>query len=327
MNRRWKKAIKSLAGSLLMCGLIFVNPAIAADLSPGRTTILVGFAPGGINDIVSRLFADGLTTRLGQPVIVENKPGANGEIALNEVARAQPDGHTLVSTTSALAATPLLSTTFKYDVVDGYTHLGIIAQTPFLLAASGAMPFNDMAGLIAYGKANPGKLNFGSVTESVNLDFALLWQRIGITVASIPYKGTAPVTAALLANEVQLAGVSHRAVSSHLEAGKLKAIGFASDRRFTLVPQIPALSESVPGYSATTIWIGFSGPKGMPRDVVTRLNKEINGILSQLSIRSQIVDKFSFEIVGSTPEQMTAELRSSRDRYIEAIKLTGFKPQ
>ena len=329
MKRNIRLAVRYTAGVLIALSLAGANGAYAADYpAAGRTIkILVGFSPGGINDLMSRIFAEGLSQRLGVPVVVENKPGANGEIALAEAARAAPDGYTLIATTSALAATPITSASFKYDVVDGYTHLGIIAQTPYILAANGTMPFNDVRGMIAYAKANPGKLNFGAPVESTNLDFALLWQLAGITVTSIPYKGTAPATAATLANEVQLTAVSHRAISPHLESGKLKALGFASNKRFSLVPQIPTIAEAVKGYEATTLWVGFSGPKGIPLPIVTRLNSEFAAILKQPAVRSQIVEKFAFEIVGSTPDEMTADLRAARNRYNEAVRITGFKPQ
>jgi len=317
----WKVLVLLAMGSMIGAS----NPE-AAEYPSRPITILVGFAPGGIHEIVSRIVAEGLRARLGQPVIVELKPSASGILALNDTMRAEPDGYVLTATTSALAALPFISTSYKGDVVSGFSHLGILAQTPFLLATNADMPFSDVKGLVAYARANPGKLNFGAPTESVNLDFALFWQRTGIAVTSVPYRGTAPATLALIGNEVQLSAVSHRAISPYLQSGKLKPIGFASDRRFSLVPDIPTLVESIPGYSATTIWIGFSGPPGMSREVVTRLNSEMIAIVRESKVRATIVDKFAYEIVGGSPENMTAEMRAAVQRYAEAARLTGFKP-
>jgi tripartite-type tricarboxylate transporter receptor subunit TctC len=299
----------------------------AADYPTKTVRILVGFAPGAITDIVGRMIADGLSKNLGQPVIVENRVGANGEIAYAELMRSPPDGHTLMISSAGLPALPVISKTFRLDPIKDFSHIAILAQAPYVLAASGAMPFDDVKGLIAYAKANPGKLNFGFGASVTNLDFFPLWKIAGISVTPVPYNGITPAIASLLNNDIQLAGASHRAISQFLAEKKLKAIGFASPKRFFMAPNVPTLAEGVPGFTAASVWLGISGPKGMSGEIVAKLNKEVNAIIKDPANMRKIMDQYANEVVGGSPQDMVNEIKLDYERYVEAARLAGFKPE
>jgi len=315
-----------VAISSFCLNIVWQPLAMAADYPSKPIRLIIGFTPGGVTDIIGRIAADGLSRNLGQSVIIDNKPGASGEIAYNTLASSKPDGYTLMVSTNGISALPFTNRSFKADPVKDFAHIVILNQAPLLLVATGSMPFADVNGMIAWAKANPGKLNFGVPASSTDLDFAELWTKTGLKPTTIPFKGTVPLITVMLSGDVPVGALSHRVTQQFLADRKLKAIGFASLKRYSLAPDIPTISEQVPGFSASVTWMGISAPKALPQDIHERLNRELNAIISEPANRRTIVEKVYNEVVGGSSQEMVEEIRSDLERYRVAVKITGFQP-
>jgi tripartite-type tricarboxylate transporter receptor subunit TctC len=286
--------------------------------------IVVPFAAGGSTDVTARLVAQALGERLGQSIIVDNRAGAGGNIAAEHVARAEPDGYTLILATSSTHATnAALYRKLPFNPVRDFTPISQIAFVPNLLVVNPGVPVNSVAELVAYAKARPGQLNYGSggAGTSLHLAAAVFAQRAGIDMVHVPYRGGAPVAADLISGKIQVSFSPLVEVLQQVRAGKLRALGVTTARRSALLPDIPAISEVIPGYEVA-LWNGIMGPAGLPAPVVARLASEITAIVGSQEMRSRLGEQGS-DPVGSTPPEFAAFLAAEQPKWAELVRISG----
>jgi tripartite-type tricarboxylate transporter receptor subunit TctC len=286
---------------------------------------IVPFPPGAFNDTLARTLAAELPKTLGQPVIVENRPGGNTIIGTEAAAKSPPDGYTLFGAALPFAVVQSLYKT-SFDVTKDFAPITLAGVTPNLLVANPSMPFDDVKGLLAYAKANPGKLNYASTGNgtSNHLSFELFKSMTGTAVTHIPYKGSAPAVTDLIAGQVQVMFDNTPNVLPHVRAGKLKAIAVSSKARTSLAPEIPTVDESgVPGYDVG-VWFGVLTVAGTPRDVVQRLNTDMVKILTSPDIKERF-GKMGVEVIPGTPEQFSTYLKSEVSRWAKVVQDANIK--
>jgi tripartite-type tricarboxylate transporter receptor subunit TctC len=308
--------------------LIVAAPALAlAQAWPDKPIRFVMSAPAGSSiDVLGRAIADKLKDRLGQPVIVENKAAAGGTVATAEVAKAAPDGYTMVlAFNGPLAITPLLSKV-PYDVQKDLAPVIITSSQPNVLAVNAQLPVKFVQELVAYARANPGKLNFASVGNgsSSHLNAELLKSMAGIDIVHIPFNGSPPAVTATIQNETQMIFAVMQPLQPQIQAGKLRALAVTSAKRFPLLPDLPTIAESgYPGFDALA-WNGVLVPAATPKPVVQRLNAEINAILKDPDV-VQRMHAAGFDLVGGTPEEFGALIRAESEKWAPVIRKAGVK--
>jgi tripartite-type tricarboxylate transporter receptor subunit TctC len=292
-------------------------PLATAQDYPSRTVrVVVPFAPGGGTDIVARLLAQHLTQRLGQSFVVENRPAGSGIVGADYVAKAQADGYMLLFAFSSLASSAKLVSKLPYDPVGDFAPITLATTSPLLLIVSASVPAKDVKEFIAYAKANPGKLNYGSSGpgSSPHLATELLMSLTGVKLTHIPYKGIAPAITALLADEVQFSIVPIAVGMPHVKAGKLRALGTGGPQRSAATPDIPTVAESGLTEFEAIGWWGVLAPSKTPRAVVNLLNREIRAVLDIAEVRRSLVDQ-GMDPAGGTPEQFGALIRADMDKW------------
>ena len=320
-RRRWLAA----AGTLAIAAAL---PARAQDKWPSKPIKLyVGFPPGGGADAMARLVAAKLPERLGQPVVVENKTGATGTISSDLVAKSPPDGYTLqLAHINSNAIGPLLVAKGRFDPVADFTPIALIGITPQMLCHHPKHKFKDVPDLIRHAKANPGKLSFassgvGSIQHIAGEAFKIA---AGVDLLHVPFKGTGEALAALIAGDVDLTFSSTGSAVPQVRAGKLVLLAVCSPKRLPNLPDVPAVAETLPGYEIAT-WYGLAGPAKMPREIVTRLNAEVQAILKQPDIAKRLQD-LDAEVSSGSPEQFSAFWKAENEKYrklIAAAKIEG----
>lgn len=315
--------MRYLASVLL--GLAF-SGCVAAQSYPSRpVTILNGFPPGGVTDGVLRTLAGKLGERLGQPVVIENRPGAAGMIAAAAVARAVPDGHTLLFGVAAnLAVGPATLKNPPYDPSTAFTPIVEVSRGPYVWLVRADHPAADMPGFLAWTRANGGKVNYASPGQGSvhHLATEMLKQKTGVAMTHVPYKGGAALGAALLGGEVQGMFESPSAYIGNLRAGKLRALAVTGDRRLRVLPEVPTLREQGLPALEVNSWWGIVGPAGLAPEVVRRLNAEIRHALSEPELRSAL-EKMSVEATPGTPEAFAAYMREEWKRWREFVATSG----
>jgi tripartite-type tricarboxylate transporter receptor subunit TctC len=302
--------------------------AALAQEFPGKPIRLInGFAPGGPLELISRVIAGPLSERLGQPVVVESRPGASGIIAAEAIAKAEPDGHTLGMFTGAHTTFPALGKKLPYDTVDSFQPVTSIVYYAFVVAVRADHEAKTMRQLIDLAKASPGKLNYGSAGNGTSSHLAgeLLKLSAGIDLVHVPYKGDAGSMTALLGGEIQVSIATTVGIAPRIQAGTLRALAITSPARWRGLPEVPTLAESgLQGFDART-WAGIMGPKGMPRPVADRLNAEIQRIIALPEIKSRLEAIVGGEVRGSTPEEMRAMLTDQVARWTKAVRDANIK--
>lgn len=286
--------------------------------------LVVPFAAGGSTDSSARLVGQALAERLGQTVVVDNRAGAAGNIGAEVVARAEPDGYTLIMATSSTHATnAALYRKLSFNPVRDFTPISQIAFIPNLLVVNPELPVNSVAELVAYAKAKPGQLNYGSggAGSSLHLAAAVFAQRAGIDMVHVPYRGGAPVAADLVSGKLQLSFSPLVEVLQQVRAGKLRALGVTTARRSALLPDKPAISEVIPGYEVA-LWNGIMGPAGLPGPVVARLGSELVAIVGSPEMRARLAEQGS-DPVGSTPQDFTAFVAAEQAKWAELVRISG----
>jgi len=300
--------------------------AVAAPLAwaayPERPiTLIVPWAPGGSTDILARAIGDQLTRSLGQPVLVDNRAGASGNIGSAMVARAKPDGYTLlVGSMSTHAMNPALMANMPFRGSEDFTPIALVANVINTMVVHPSLPVNNLREFIAYAKAHPGKLAYASAgAGSTNhLSAEMFDKAAGIQMLHVPYKGGAPAVMATVANETQVLFSAGTQTLPHVKTGRLKLLAVTEATRSKLLPDVPSVSEVLPGYEMG-VWYAVFGPAGMPRDLVLKLNGEVNKALSVPEVRSHMA-AIGVDVVNSTPEQLAARLKADTERYGKVIK-------
>ncbi|MGO4303670.1 Bug family tripartite tricarboxylate transporter substrate binding protein [Cupriavidus sp. RAF12] len=321
-----RSVIKSLLRGAAALTLSFAAAAAgAADAYPNKpVTLIVPWAAGGSTDILARVLSEHLTKALGQPVIVDNKPGASGNIGSAMVARAQPDGYTLlVGSMSTHAMNPALMANMPFKGVEDFTPLGLLAYVTNTMVVNPSVPANNVKELIAYAKANPGKLAYASAGPgSTNHLSAVLFEKMaGVQMLHVPYKGGAPAVVDTVAGQTQLLFSAGTQTLPHVKAGKLRLLAVTESKRSALLPNVPTVGETLPGYELA-VWYGAFGPKNMPADLVARLNREINKAMSLPEVKAKM-DAIGVETATSTPQEFGKIMRRDADRYGKLIRDLG----
>ncbi len=309
----------------LQSGLVTVAASQTYPAKPVR--IVVPYPPGGPTDIMSRLLGQKLSDSLAQPVLIENRAGAGGGVGSEYVARAQPDGYTLLwGTGGTHGINPSLYPKLPYDAIKDFSPVSLVGLGTNVLVIHPALGATSVSDLISIAKAKPGQLNFSSSGNGATSHLAgeLFKTVAGVQIAHIPFKGAAPAIVALVAGEVDLAILDMPALLPHIRSGKLKVLGISSAKRSQVLPDIPTLIESgLPGMDVSS-WHGVFSPAGTPRATVTRLSTEIARIVRQ----PEVIERFmtqGAEPVGSTPEQCAAFVVSEISRWAKVVKASGAK--
>jgi tripartite-type tricarboxylate transporter receptor subunit TctC len=319
--------LKAAAALIGACLGVLAAPANAQEWVPNRVVRIIVPIVGSTNDALARLVAPKLQAVLGQPVIVENKPGAGGNIGADLVAKSAPDGHTLlVGYNGPLAINPTLFEKVPFDPVKDFAPITLAVTSPQYLVVNSNLPVKNVADLVALAKADPNKLSYGSVSvgSASHLTMEMFKSAAKIDIMHVPYKGAAPAVTDLLAGYVQTAFMVPGNVQQFIKEGRLKPIAVSGQKRFANAPNIPTMIESgYPDFVATS-WIGFLAPAGTPKNIIDRYNKEIVKILHTPDVRDKLKD-MEFEVVATSPEQFSAWIRSEIPRWGKVIKDTGTK--
>jgi tripartite-type tricarboxylate transporter receptor subunit TctC len=304
----------------LICSLTISASAAAQSWPTKPLRYIVPFPPGAFNDTLARTLSAELQKPLGQPVIVENRPGGNTIIGTEIAAKSPPDGYTLYGAALPFSVIQSLYKT-SFDVTRDFAPITLAGVTPNLLVANVNAPVSSVKELIAYAKANPGKLNYASTGNgtSNHLSFELFKAMTGTQVTHVPYKGSAPAVTDLIAGQVQVMFDNTPNVLPHVRAGKLKALGVSSKARSPLAPEVPTVDEAgVPGYDVG-VWFGVLTVAGTPPDVVRRLNTEMVKILTSAEIKERF-GKIGVEVIAGTPEHFSGFLKGEVERWARVIK-------
>lgn len=310
----------------LCCALATASgPVIAQEWAPTKVVRIIVPIVGGTNDVVARLVAPKLQEALGQPVIVENKGGAGGNIGANEVAKAPPDGHTLlVGFNGPIAINKTLFSKLPYDPVKDLAPITLAVTSPQFLAVHPSVPVNNVKDLVALAKKK--KLAYASVSmgSASHLTMEMFKTAAGIDITHVPYKGSGPAVVDLIGGQVDAAFLVPGNILQFVREGKAKVIATSGDKRFPSMPQVPTMIEQgYPDFVAVS-WIGFLAPGGTPKPIVDRYNKEIVKILNSPDVQSQL-QKMEFEVVAGTPEQFSDWIKTEIARWGKVIKATGAK--
>jgi tripartite-type tricarboxylate transporter receptor subunit TctC len=315
--------------TLLAAGLASTLPISAAyaQTYPGRPVrMIVPYPPGGPTDVLARIVAVKLSEALGQPFSIDNKAGASGMIGSAEVAKAAPDGYTLLGNASIHVINPSLYPKATFDAIADFTPVTQLASVPLILVVNNDLPVKNVRELIAYAKANPGKLNFASSGNAAAPHLAGESFKIAASVQMqhVPYKGSAPALTDLIGGQVQLMFDSMPSAMPHVKAGKLRPLAVTTAKRSAAVPDLPTVAEAgVPGYDIST-WYGLWAPKGTPREITERLASETAKILKLPDVRERYA-ALGAEPVGSTPDEFAAYCRSELTKWAKIVKESGAK--
>ncbi|MFJ4293105.1 Bug family tripartite tricarboxylate transporter substrate binding protein [Cupriavidus sp. NPDC089707] len=322
-----RAVLKTLLGGVAALAMCLAAPAGASEAWPQKPiTLIVPWAAGGSTDILARVLSEHLTRSLGQPVIVDNKPGASGNIGSAMVARARPDGYTLlVGSMSTHAMNPALMSNMPFRGVDDFTPLGLLAYVTNTMVVHPSVPAQNVKELVAYAKANPGKLAYASAGPgSTNHLSAVLFEKMaGIQMLHVPYKGGAPAVVDTVAGQTQLLFSAGTQTLPHVKAGKLRLLAVTESKRSPLLPNVPTVAETLPGYELA-VWYGAFGPKGMPAELTARLNREINTVMALPEVKAKM-NAIGVETATSTPQQFATILRRDADRYGKLIRELGIQ--
>ena len=304
--------------------------SLAANYPAKAIRIIVPFSPGGPADFLPRLVGAKLYEMWGQPVVVENRTGAAGNIGMSIGARATPDGYTLTSApVGNLAINPHMYANLSYDVFKDFTPITLVASVQNVLVVYPSLPANSLADLIALARAQPGKLTFGSggLGSQNHMAAELLKAMARIDILHVPYKGIGDAVASLLGGQISMAFVQISSVKPHIDSGKLRALGVAGAQRSPALPNAPTLNEAgnFKGLEAVS-WYALVGPTGMPRDVVRKIQAHVAKVLQLPDIREKLL-AIGADPVGSTPEQLLAHMHAEYDRYGPIIRRLGIKAE
>ena len=312
-----------------LLALAFAAPLVQAQAPyPNRPIrIVLQFPPGGATDAAARLLGQALSQSMGQPVIVDNRPGADGAIAADHVAKAAPDGYTVfMASNTPMMQVPLLRKNPPYDPLTDFTPIADIGRYIFVLVVNPEVPVKSLAELTAYAKANPGKLNFGSYSSVGQLMFAQMKSSTRTDMTLIPYKGEAPTIIDVLAGRVQFTFATPASTLSHIKEGKLRPLAILLPARSGLLPEVPTTVEAGMAPFSVATFVSLFGPPRMPADVVARLNKAVNAAMQQPGMREQI-ERQGVLLSGSSPDELGRFMGQQLEAWRRAFADAGMKPE
>lgn len=319
-----------LQGACLLATTAVALPsrAFAQQWPEKPIRIVIGFPPGPL-DIIGRPVAQKLQEAFGQTVIFENRPGANGSIATQQVAKADPDGYTILMGTSGTHVTAVhLFKNLRYDPVKDFDPIIAAVEPATCLAVHPGVPAKNVNELVAYLKANPGKLSYAStgVGSVFHLAGELFKQTAGVDVVHVPYKGAEGAMTDLIAGHIPMAFTSVSIAGPHIQSGGARLIAILEPERFARMPDAPSITESIPAFRKPSTWFGFFAPRGTPRPVIDRLNAEIGKILLMPDIQARMQDA-GYAIIGGSPEKLRDLMLDGIDRFGKIIEAAGIKPE
>jgi len=316
------RALLSLLATLLL------SAAASAQSFPSRPIrLIVPFPPAGITDLSARLVAEGLRVKLSQPVIVENKPGADGAIAAAQVIASPPDGYTLfAATNTAMMQVPLLKKEPPYDPVSAFTPISLVGRYTFVLVITPALPAKNMSELIAYAKANPGKINFASYSGASQLAYAQIVKTAGVDMLRVPYKGEVPSVTDILGGQIHAVFATTTSTLAHIKEGRLRALGVTTPTRSPLLPEVPTTVEAGMPPISVEFFAALFGPAELPADIAARLSAELNAAIARPQIREQI-DRQGFALAGSTPAELGAFVKQQLGAWSRGFRDAGIEPE
>ncbi len=313
---------------LILAGAAMAAPAVAfAQSYPARPVhMVVGFAAGGGADIMARLIGQGLSERLGQQIVVDNRPGAGTNIATEVVAKAAPDGYTLLLANSPNAINATLYDNLSFDFVRDFAPVASIGRVPLVMVVNPALPAKTIPEFIAYAKANPGKVNMGSGGNGApdHMSGELFKAMAGVGILHVPYRGVAPAIADLLGGQVQVIFGTMPAVIALIKSGRLRALGVTTATRSDELPDVPSIGEFVPGYEASQ-WYGIGAPKGTSTEVVERLNRETNAVLADPKMKARLAE-LGASVLSGSPADFGKLIADETAKWAKVVKISGAKP-
>jgi len=315
--------IAKLLMSVVLCAA--AAGAVAQAYPSKPIHIVVGFPPGGGNDIIARLVGAKMQENWGQSVVIDNKPGANSIIAAEFVAKSAPDGYTLlVNATGGMSVNPVLYRKLPYDSLRDFVPISMVGSFPLVLVVNPSVPANSVQELVAYLKANPGKLNYSSGSTAFQVATEMFKQMTGTDIKHIPYKGSVQSISAVMAGDVQMTIVDTPPLVPQIKSGRVRALAVTSAKRSGAMPELPTIAESAaPGYEMA-LWIGVFAPVATPREVAAKLNTEVVRIVNLPDIREKLAG-MGVDPVGNTSEQMAEWIRREIARYGPVVKAAGIK--
>jgi tripartite-type tricarboxylate transporter receptor subunit TctC len=316
--------------ALWLGGALFagVSPGIQAQSYPARPVrLIVPFSPGGAADVPGRIFADRLSASLGQQVVIENRPGAGSTIGAEAAAKAAPDGYTLFMISNTHFVSAALYKKLSYDSLNDYTPITQITSAPNVLIVHPSMPAKSVKELVALAKTRPGEINYASSGNgsTQHLTGALFCKMAGINMTHIPYRGSGPVTADLLAGQVQVGFPGIAGMLPHIKSGKLRALGVTSAKRSPELPDVPTIAEAgVKGYEMVA-WFGIAAPKGLPRDIQTRLHGDLLKVLKSTDMQKSMRNVGQEVTFQDKPEQFYAFMKAEAAKWAKVVQDSGAK--
>jgi tripartite-type tricarboxylate transporter receptor subunit TctC len=313
-----------LLSALLRFGL---NPAAADDEPSPASRLVVPFSPGGAVDSLARVIAGPLSAHLGQPVVIYNRGGAGGEIGMDEVAKSPPDGYTLLLDHSGLTYMPGIYRNLPFDPVKDFAGITVAVSGIYILAVNNDLPVHSVADLIAYAKANPGKLSYGSagVGSSLHLAGEFFKHDAGIDIVHVPYKGPADAVADMIGGRIQMMFGPSVTILPLAADGKIRALAVTSAKRSSLARDLPTMAETLPGFEVTG-WYGLAAPAGTPKPIIDKLS-----VITTLSLQELgpglLLHQLGYEPIGGSPEQANARIKADVAKWTKIIHDAGIEPQ
>ena len=320
----------ALAAAVLLAGSLSATPAAAQAYPTAKTIrIIVPAAASGVSDVLARLTADYLGRSLHQTVIVEDRPGAGGNVGADVTAKAPPDGYTLcMITVGNVAINPFIYKSMPFDALTDLVPVAPVAELPQIVVINAALPVHSLKELIAYAKQRPGKLNYGSagVGTTTQLAAELFAEMGGIKLVHVPYRGAAPAVQDTAAGQVQMTFVGLGSAQPLLGTGKIRILAVASKQHLAAAPDIPTAAESgLPGYEFST-WLGLVTARGTPKDAIATLNRTVSAMVADPATEKRLIDS-GLQPMHATPEQFAARIRADYKKFGDLVKVAGLKPE
>jgi tripartite-type tricarboxylate transporter receptor subunit TctC len=302
-----------------------IGGAKAQDYPTRPVKWVVGYPPGGATDIIARLIGQRLSERLGQPFVIENKPGAGNNIATESVINAPPDGYTLLLVNPANYINASLYTNLKFNVIRDIVPIASFNRVPNVMTVNKDAPARTVAEFIAYAKANPGKVNMASSGNgtSVHLSGEMFMAMTGAKMTHVPYRGAAPALTDLIGGQVQVIFDNMPSVLQHIKSGTLRALAVTSTQRTPLLPDTPTVADTMPGYEASALF-GAGAPKNTPKEIVAKLNAEMNAVLAEPAIKARLTE-LGGEPLIQTPEQFGKDIAAETEKWRKVVEGAGLK--